>query len=154
MEGGAQAGRGREDETATEIAVDTTTAIAIGPTSDEGTMVTGIEETMMGAEGIDMPIRKTNDLRGAVGVEDHVTPRTRTTTDQPWTGKPGLDYYEHRRKGGRRKRKGRGAQQDEEGDKKGNGRSRKKRRRRKQRKKGIGWRTSWARSSGWARTPP
>ena len=58
----AAAGRGREDETATEIAVDTTTAIATGPTSDGGTMGTGIEETMMGAEGIDMPIRKTNDL--------------------------------------------------------------------------------------------
>ena len=56
MKGGA--GRGREDETATEIAVDTTTAI--GPTSDGGTMGTGIEETMMGAEGIDRPM--TNDL--------------------------------------------------------------------------------------------
>ena len=54
----AAAGRGREDETATEIAVDTTTAI--GPTSDGGTMGTGIEETMMGAEGIDRPM--TNDL--------------------------------------------------------------------------------------------
>ena len=84
------AGRGREDETATKIAGDTTTAIG-RTTSDGGTMGTRTEETMMGAEGIDGPM--THDLWGAVGVGDRVTPRTRTTTDQAGKGGADLDYY-------------------------------------------------------------
>jgi hypothetical protein len=54
------AGRGREDETATETAADTTTAI--GSASGGGKMGTGIEETMMGAEGTGRPIRRANAL--------------------------------------------------------------------------------------------
>ena len=39
-------------------------------------MGTGIEETMMGAEGTGRPIRRANALRGDPVAEDLVTPRT------------------------------------------------------------------------------